>query len=199
MMINNRSIILFCLLLLFAITTNLVLEQGSDSDATQVFARNDPDLYMVDVDITQFDETGARQHKITAARLTHFPLTDITTLKTPAMTLFPRGEGKLPWDIVAKHGRLLPKVALREEIIELWEQVHAAQVDDGGNFIHIRTDSLTVYPEKDYLETDQIVTISDNTGSTKASGMKAYLQEGRFIFFSSDEQRVQTRLMPVFD
>ncbi len=198
-MLTNRSIILFCLIVLFAITTNLILEKEAETDTVQVFARNDPDLYMLNADITQFTETGARQHKITAERLTHFPLTDITTMKTPNMTLFSTQEGQFPWDIAAMNGRLLPKVQVREEIVELWEQVLAIQIDDEGNFINILTDSLTVYPEKDYVETDQKVTIDDNSGRTIASGMKAYLEEGRFIFFSSDTQRVQTILLPVFD
>jgi len=83
--------------------------------------------------------------------------------------------------------------------VELWEKVLAIQEDTNGNFLSIRTDSLTVYPEKDFAETDQKVYIDDNTGRTVAAGMKAYLEEGRFIFYSSHSQRVKTILLPTFD
>ena len=198
-MLTSRTIILFCLILLFAVGTNLFVEQSNNSYANPVFAKNDPDLYMLNALITQFTKTGSRQHKIRAERLTHFPLTDITTLKMPTMTMYSDQKDSKPWDIRADHGRLLPKVQVREEIIELWQQVLARQIDNDGNFINIQTDSLTVYPEMDYLETDQTVRIDDNSGRTIAGGMKAYLQQGRFVFFSSDDQRVTTILLPVFE
>ena len=196
---SSRFIILFSLILLFARVTNVILDQDSASDPIQIFAKNDPDIYMLNANITRFTATGARQHKIKAEKFTHFPLTDTTTLKTPYMTLFATQDDTEPWDIAAKHGRLLPKVQVRDEIVELWEKVLAIQEDTNGNFLSIQTDSLTVYPEKDFAETDQKVYIDDNTGRTVAAGMKAYLEEGRFIFYSSHSQRVKTILLPTFD
>ncbi len=161
-------------------------------------SKNDPDLYMLNASITQYTDVGDHQHRIEANRFTHFPLTDTTTLKTPNMTLYPSEEKAKPWDIAANHGRLLPKSLFRDEVVELWDEVLAVQQNDAGEFVNIRTASLTVYPETDYAETDQPVTIDDNTGNTTAAGMKAYFEDGYFIFFSRGDERVHTVLLPEF-
>jgi lipopolysaccharide export system protein LptC len=187
-------------MLLFAAAINLLLDENQlDAEQPENLNRNDPDLFMRNATITQFTETGDKQHRIKAERFTHFPLTDITTLKQPDMTLFGTDEDTDPWDIIAKNGRLLPKVVFRDEIVELWEDVLAIQTDPNGNFINIRTDSLTIYPGTDYAETDQPVIIDDNAGRTTAAGMKAYFEEGKFLFFSREQQRVKTILLPDFN
>lgn len=198
-MLNSRSLLLAVFMLLFAAAINLLLDEAHlEPDQTENLNRNDPDLFMRNATITQFRETGDKQHRIKAERFTHFPLTDITTLKQPDMTLFGNDEGTDPWDIIAKNGRLLPKAVFRDEVVELWEDVLAIQTDTRGNFINIRTNSLTIYPATDYAETDQPVIIDDNAGRTTAAGMKAYFEEGKFLFFSRDQQRVKTILLPDF-
>lgn len=198
-MLNSRSLLLVGAVLLLAAAINFLLDEHvKDVSQEEEVNRNDPDLYMRNATITQFTKQGSRQHQITANLFTHFPLTDITTLRAPDMTLFPSDEGALPWDIVARHGRLLPNVGFREEIVELWDEVLAIQSDLEGNFINIRTESLTVHPETDYAETDQKVVIDDNSGRTTAAGMKAYFAEGKFLFFSREDERVQTILLPEF-
>jgi lipopolysaccharide export system protein LptC len=149
--------------------------------------------------ITQFTSIGDKQHRIKARRFTHFPLTDITTLKQPDMTLYGTEPETDPWDITASNGRLLPKVVFRDEIVELWDDVLAIQTDTNGNFINIRTNSLTIFPATDYAETDQRVIIDDNAGRTTAAGMKAYFEEGKFLFFSRGDERVKTILIPDFN
>lgn len=199
-MLNSRSLLLAAFMLMFAAAINLFLDRDEQSEADpQNLNRNDPDLYMRNATITQFTKSGVRQHRINAARFTHFPLTDITSLKQPDMTLYATEPDENPWDIIAKNGRVLPKVIFRDEIVELWEDVLAIQSDPNGNFINIRTESLTIYPATDYAETDQKVIIDDNSGRTTAAGMKAYFEEGKFIFFSRDEQRVRTILLPEFE
>jgi len=199
-MLNSRSLLLAGFILLFAAAINLFLERDhADEPAAENLHRNDPDLYMRNATITQFTKTGIRQHRINAARFTHFPLTDITTLKQPDMTLYATEPDANPWDIIAQNGRLLPQVIFREEIVELWDDVLAIQTDPGGEFINIRTDSLTIFPATDYAETDQKVIIDDNTGRTTAAGMKAYFEEGKFVFFSRGDERVKTILLPEFE
>ncbi len=198
-MLNSRSIFFVGFVLLIAAAINLVLDETGSEEIDSVQAnRNDPDLYMRNAAITQFTKEGERQHQIQAELFTHFPLTDITTLKEPDMTLYSTEDEATPWDIVANHGRLLPNVGFRDEIIELWDDVLAIQTDLDGNFVNIRTESLTVHPETDYAETDQRVTIDDNSGRTTAAGMKAYFEEGKFLFFSHGNERVRTILLPEF-
>lgn len=193
---NNRATILASLILVFAIATNLILEQ-SDSLPLAPMLQNDPDLYMLNATITQFDDDGNLQHTIKADRFTHFPLTDMTSLISPNLQLFSHSK-KEPWDIEAKNGRLLSQSVYREQVVELWDDVFAIQQTPNGHFIKIQTQSLTVYPEREYAETDQKVYIDDNSSRTSAAGMKAFFKGGKFIFYSTPTERVHTIFLPEF-
>ena len=103
-----------------------------------------------------------------------------------------------PWDIEAKNGRLLSHSVYREEVVELWDDVLAVQLADNGQYITIQTQSLTVYPEREFAETDQKVYIDNNSGRTSAAGMKAFFQGGKFIFYSTPTERVHTIFLPEF-
>ena len=194
---TNRALIIAVLVILVALGTNLIVDDKEAADDDVELQRNDPDLYMLDAKITKFDQDGQVQHKILADRFTHFPLTDLTVLEDPVIKLF-ADENKQPWDIESRNGRLLPESAYREQVVELWEQVVATQHRENGRFINIQTNSLTVYPDRDYAETDQKVFIDDDTGRTTAAGMQAFFESGRFIFYSGPGERVKTIFLPVF-
>jgi lipopolysaccharide export system protein LptC len=194
-MFTTRNIVLIALVMGVAIATNWVIDRGDAQGETHAIGRNDPDLYMLNARITQFSAKGDRQHEIRASRLTHFPLTDMTALITPNVSLFARNANS-PWNITADNGRLLPESQLRDQIVELWDNVLATKSNSTGDFVNIQTASLTVYPGQDYAETDQKVYIDGLRGRTSAAGMKAYLGEGRYLFFSDANDRVITTLLP---
>ena len=189
----NRFVALTLVILSSALAVNWILEDSSVTETAST--RNDPDLYMLGATISQYDGDGELQHTLGATRLTHFPLTDLTTLKSPVIELGPE-ENAANWDISAKEGRILSASVYREEIIELWEQVLLEQSANDDRFILIQTSSLTVYPEREYAETDDKVYIDNESGRTTAAGMKAFLDTGRFQFFSSDQERVNTIFLP---
>ena len=197
-MLNNKTYLLICLILFVTFSTNYLLDTSEYDDKTEVMAQNDPDFYMVNPDIVQFDATGKQQHLISADHLNHYPLTDMTTLRTPNLTLYAEKTEQPPWDISAKHGRILPESQLRDQIVELWDDVLAVRTNQNNSFIHIQTKALTVFPDRDYAETDQQVHIDSHTGNTVAGGMMAYFEENKFIFLSSGRQRVHTTLLPQF-
>ena len=189
----NRIIVLSTLILAFALTINWFM---TESDETVDFnPRNAPDLYMLNATISQFDSEGELQHRIAANRFTHFPLTDLTTMKFPALVLG-RAKGSEPWEITSSEGRILPSSDYREEIVELWNNVLASHKIDGSSFVNMQTNSLTVYPERDYVETDEPVFIDNQRGRTTAAGMKAFLGTSKFLFYSTPKHRVTTIFLP---
>jgi lipopolysaccharide export system protein LptC len=194
-MFTTRNILLFSLIILFAIATNWVLDQEEQANDEAIMGRNDPDLYMLKAKITQFSLDGSRQHEILASRLTHFPLTDMTALIEPRVNLYSRDPIN-PWTITADNGRLLPESQLRDEIVELWDNVLAEKSDSKGDLVQFRTESLTIYTGQDFAETDQKVIVDGASGRTSAAGMKAYLKEGRYLLTSSKATRVMTTLQP---
>ena len=178
-----------------AIATNWLLEDSDPGADTEDLTRNDPDLFMSHATIKQFSEDGKAQRQLSADKFTHFPLTDLTTLLKPELVLFT--DAGRPWRITSDHGRLLTRSTFREEVVELWDGVRSIKQSPDGQFVTIQTQSLTVYPEREYAETDKKVYIDDNTSQTTASGMKAHFAEGRFIFFTVPPGRVRTTYIPV--
>ena len=191
---TSRAIIMSFIIFTVAFATNWFLEDSNPDPEAEDLTRNDPDLYMLDATIRQYSDNGDLDHELSAERFTHFPLTDLTTLTTPSLILF--SNDSIPWAITAKHGRLLPESTFREEAVELWEDVLAIKQQPDGRFINIQTESLTVYPGRDYAETDKKVYIDDNNARTTAAGIQANFNQGRFVFFSTSLDRVNTVYLP---
>lgn len=190
---NNRTIILVCFIVLIAGATNWLLDQNVTEPPTRELSREDPDFFMINASITHFDNAGTVQHKLRASRFTHFPVDDITTLEDPDLDLF---SDNGPWNIASRKGRLFPKSTHEQDLVELWGHVVAARESGDGKFTNIQTDSLFIYPEHDYAETEDKVHIDDNSSRTTAAGMEAWLETGQFRFFSRSRERVNTVLEP---
>ena len=109
---------------------------------------------------------------------------------TPNLTLLSRDS--TPWEINAEQGRLMSKSPFREEIVELWSNVAAHKEESNGHFIKIKTDSLTVFPDKNYAETNETISITENNTVTTAAGLRANFEASTFVLLSSKVQRVKT-------
>lgn len=191
---NSKLIIQLAFLLVVAAGINWYLEPRKEEPGNSLIQQNDPDLYMTDASLAQFDAAGNLQHRIQASRFTHFPVSDITTLDSPNITLFKKNDQ--PWKIRSISGHILPAQKKQGSTLELWDSVLVERTSESGQFINIRTENLTVLPDQDYAETDQAVIIDHNTSRTTASGMKAYLKPGKFHFYSTPPQRVDTVILP---
>jgi lipopolysaccharide export system protein LptC len=180
-------------LLVAATGINWYLDSADRDSEKAVIQQNDPDLYMTNANVKQYDSGGDLQHRIRASRFTHYPVSDVTTLSLPDITLYK--DDAPPWKIRSKAGRILPDQGNQGRTLELWNSVLVERADNEGKFVNIRSENLTVLAELDYAETDQAVIIDDNTSRTTASGMKAYLKPGRFLFYSNNHQRVSTTIL----
>ena len=189
----NRLIVLSTLIIVFALTINWFIDESVEE--VDLTPRNAPDLYMLNATIDQFGPEGELQHRIAANRFTHFPLTDVTAMKFPALSLG-KTRGSNTWEITSSEGRILPSSDYREEVVELWSSVLALQPGNGSDFVTFETNSLTVYPERDYAETDEPVFIKNQSGRTTAAAMKAFLNAGKFMFYSTPKHRVTTIFLP---
>ena len=189
----NRAIILSALFLCIAITINWFLSGSGELSDLDIL--NEPDQYMVDAVVNRFDHKGILQHKIVAAKFNHSPITKVTTMKSPALTL-KKSKQSTQWEITSLEGRILPPSQYAEEVVELWNEVLASRHDRGSKFVNITTESLTVYPKRSYAETDKKVSIENKSSKTKAAGMQGFLNPGKFIFHSGNKIRVTTIFLP---
>ena len=191
---NNRAIIFTLLIFITALATNIFLDRRAPDAAAETEPSNEPDMYMLNATISQFDESGFLTNRIRADRFTHFPLTDMTVMVEPGVNLFSATDA--PWTVDARNGRLLSRSAYRQEALELWDEVVAIQEKPDGKFVRIDADAMTLFPGRDYAESNRQVRIQDHMGTTTAAGMQAFLGEGRYVFYGTPTYRVSTQLEP---
>ena len=189
----NRLAVLAGALAVLALAVDWLLEQGRAPALAPL--GNDPDVYMLGAYIDQYDDQGRLEYQTHADRFTHFPMTGLISMARPELHLLGEGKGEAGnptqgWQIQAQDGRILQGSEYREEVFELWGDVWAQR--GGKRALEVRTESLAVYPGRDYAETDAEVAISNGEARTTAAGMKAFLAEGKFIFSSSKERLVTT-------
>ena len=200
-MAASRALIILILTFAAAWLASWLTSRDGGPTTLDPEAKNEPDLYMVNAIIDQYDERGQPKHKIKALKLTHYPATDITTLEMPRVKIYLEDTAS-PWDIESNFGRLTPKSNNQslpnreEEVVELWERVFAQQTRLSGDFVNIRTEQMTVYPDRDYLESRVKVYLDDQSGRTTAGAMNAYLEQTRYEFFTNNIQRVNTIFIP---
>ena len=200
-MAASRALIILILTFTVAWLASWLMSRDGAPATLDPEAKNEPDLYMVNAIIDQYDERGQPKHKIKALKLPHYPATDITTLEMPRVKIYLEDTAS-PWDIESNFGRLTPKSNNQslpnreEEVVELWERVFAQQTRLSGDFVNIRTEQMTVYPDRDYLESRVKVYLDDQSGRTTAGAMNAYLEQTRYEFFTNNIQRVNTIFIP---
>lgn len=158
--------------------------------------RGEPDLYMRDALITEFDADGSMKYQLASQQIRHFEIDQLTRLTNPKLSLY--NPTQPPWQISSEHGyiRETQSFQAREEVVFLRENVELKQVYADGRHLRLRSPALYLYPEREFAETDQDVMIDTDVGRTKAVGLKGDLQRGSLNLFSSAAQRVHTIVLP---
>ncbi|WP_062263504.1 LPS export ABC transporter periplasmic protein LptC [Endozoicomonas arenosclerae] len=171
---NRNSILIAFLMLTFvgigywAYDSNLHV----GAQKKQPLIRKNADYYLINTQITQYNETGELNYTLTSNSITHYPHNDTTLLQTPHLESF--SDPKKPLVADALNGKLLPG----NQDIELWDDVVMTQTDlSNGNKLRMDTDFITIYSEQGLAVTDRPVLITNNTGRTRAIGMEAFYKE----------------------
>ncbi|NQD93017.1 LPS export ABC transporter periplasmic protein LptC [Pseudomonas sp. CrR25] len=145
----------------------------------QAGAQNAIDFYVVGARTVQYQADGKLDYQMTSTKLEHVKATDITLLTAPTLHLY-RGN-ELPWQVRSERGEVAPE----GKEVELIDQVRVERTDAKGRPTILTTSRLTVFPEKEYAQTQQAVRIDAANGVTTAQGMKAYLNDGRMLLQSN--------------
>ena len=138
-----------------------------------------PDFFMDNPRIRQLDEHGQAVYDLASKRAAHQVDRDVTLLDEPRLRYYREGEQQ-PWSMRARHG----EVSADGAQVELNEDVVVEQQLDGQAARRLSTSALSVYPRRDYAETDRSVTIEAG-GVTTATGMQAYFNDGRIELLSN--------------
>jgi lipopolysaccharide export system protein LptC len=137
------------------------------------------DFYAENVYAIQFQEDGKRDYEMRSDHLEHVQSSDVTYMTNPRMELY-RG-ADIPWNIRSKRGEVGPK----GEEVELIDSVRVERTDANARPSILTTSRLTLFPGREYAQTEQAVRIDAANGVTTGQGMKAYLNEGRMILQSN--------------
>lgn len=195
---SNRSWIMLVLVVVIAGTSLLVVDR---SDAPGVptavpeAREGEADFFMERAIVTQYRADGTLEYRLTSDDVRHFERDAITRLAQPRLTL--HDPGRAPWQMRAATGTLRrPPVGAVEETVSLEDGVVLEQTRQDGEQIRLSTPALTVYPRRQYAETDHDVIIDSLFGRTTATGLEGDLQLGMLTFHSSETEPVHTVLDP---
>jgi len=133
-----------------------------------------PDYTMSGLDSLNMTADGRPETRLTADFMAHYESKNETELTGPKLKIF-RPEQE-PLYARADHGwvRSNNEVILLKDNVRFWENNA-----DGQLVMEVTTSEATVYPERDYAETDKPATLSTRNTTTDSVGMKAYMDEGR--------------------
>ena len=129
------------------------------------------DGFIIGAITVKYDLDGNPKEELVSERMTHYPVTDRTTLLKPELLIHRQNRSSVR--VVADDGEVGPnntEVILRHNV-SMIEQQHQG--------FSMETDYLRMEPDNDYAETDAPVTLRHRTGEMRSIGMKAYLAEDR--------------------
>lgn len=139
-----------------------------------------PDFFMENSHITMLNPDGSVRYELTSERATHRANEDRTRLDEPHLLYF-REDEQEPWSVTSRTGWITEggdRVQLHDDVL-LKQQIPGEPVSE------MTTSALTVFPARDYAETDRDVRIEAASGVTTATGMHVYFQDGRMQLLSN--------------
>ncbi len=137
------------------------------------------DHFLNHATIINFDSQGMPKSQLTGTRLLHYPGDEDAELFAPQIT-FNRDVGA-PVLITADRGWV------NKDGTRVFFQGHTVverKQSPSNNFSRLDTPELTIWPNKEFAETDKHVKISTDTTIATGIGMKAHLDNERYYLLN---------------
>jgi len=145
------------------------------------------DYYAINAHSVQYLPDGKVQYEMTADKVEHLKATEVTLVTTPDLHMY-RGT-QYPWHVQSVRAEVNPDGSE----VELIDKVRVARTDEKQRETIITTTRMTVFPQKQYAQTEQAVRIDGAGGTTTGKGMKAYLKDGRMDLLSNVRGQYEAR------
>lgn len=142
------------------------------------------DTFFNQSNIINFSETGLPKSRIIGQQLFHYPGEEDSEIINPRVTFF-RDQGS-PVLISADHGWI------NQPGTRVFLQGHTVITREKSavnKFSKMETPELTIWPNRDYAETDKAVKITTKDTNATGIGMKAYLDKERYILLNNVKAR----------
>lgn len=176
------------LLLLLGATYWLNLQVQSPGGSSNKNLRHDPDYVMENFTATTLDEKGKIRFLMTAKKMWHYPDDDVTLLEAPRLESL--ANELVPIKISALTGEVSSK---GEEVLLRNEVIIVRPAFANRSELIFKTEFLRVFPNKDFADTNQAVTLLDANITLHAVGMELDNKTRSIKFLSS----VKTDYVPV--
>ena len=145
------------------------------------------DYYALNTRSLQYLPDGKLQYEMTADKVEHLKASEVTLLTTPDLQMY-RGTA-YPWHVQSERGEVNPDGTE----VELIDSVRVARTDEKDRTTIITSTRMTVFPQKQYAQTERDVRIDGAGGVTTGKGMKAYLKDGRIDLLSNVRGQYESR------
>lgn len=159
---------------LFAALSLWVLQQATHTNKPgESVEGHHPDAFATDAELSSYTAAGTLEYRLWADRMQHYPDDDSTELTKPHSELY-REQGP-PWRVKASHGWL----SSGGEEVRLEGDVEITRTASATNKpAEVYSDTLTLWPDRDYAETDDKITYITTDLRVDAVGMRARLDTG---------------------
>jgi len=145
----------------------------------QASTDNAVDFYAINAKSVEFQADGKLHYEMTSDKVEHLKESDKSLITKPDLLLY-RGTD-LPWHVQSERGEVAPGGTE----VELIDNVRIARTDEKNRPTIITSSRMTVFPDKEFAQTQQAVRIEAANGVTTANGMKAYLKDSRVLLLSN--------------
>ncbi|PSF08094.1 LPS export ABC transporter periplasmic protein LptC [Marinobacter halophilus] len=143
----------------------------SRSDATELRGPSEPDSFVIEGRYSTWDEQGNLKMTLASPRIEQFDDSEHATMNAPRARIY-SDQGIDPWIIEADEGSLQHNedlVVLTGNVVVLRQTAESEAT--------LTTSLLTLDNNLGIVHTDQPVTITEPFGVTRATGMKAWVDQ----------------------
>ena len=162
-------------------------EPDIPTDAAALRGDAEPDAFVIGGQFLSYDDTGRLTSRIQSQRVEQFEADGLTRMEQPRATLF--GEtGNATWQAQANQG----EYQQAQERMELTGGVEIVRLANESGPLTLSTEALTLNNDSRTIYTDLPVTIDDPLGVTRATGMKAWIDERILELTAEVEGRYET-------
>ncbi len=155
------------LLCLVGITYWLNQQVLNGQTAQEKILRHEPDAFMENFSAIKLNQLGVPRLIMTAKKLQHYADDDSTTLENPRLVMMMTARPAI--HIIAREGVVSSKgdeVFLNRDV-ELLREPGATQEQ-----LTVHTEYLHIVPDREWLDTDQQVTLEDAQMNLQATGLE---------------------------
>lgn len=162
-------------------------EPSESVDAESLRGESEPDGFVVNGHFLSYDKNGRLATRFKSPRIEQFESRNETIMESPRATLYSESGGA-PWNFQATKGRLLEE----DEMAYLTGDVRVVREAETGPPLTLTTTALTLDNRERTAYTDEPIELTDAVGLTRATGMKAWIDDRILELDSQVEGRYET-------